>query len=685
MPMTHPYLLCLWRYALVFAFVVAAPAGLRGGDPRPDDVVGLLRRSADLHLQQPSGIALNDWIIAPLYDGLVRLAIATDDPKYLAAVLEFGRQSGWKPRWRPYHADDQAVGHAWLDVFLMDRSHIERLEPIKAHLDNVLSNPVREDVGLRRRTGEPGRPTTDRWTWCDALYMAPPTLTRLYTATGDPRYLEFLDQEFRYCYKQLYDRDARLFYRDARFIDQRTPGGHKVFWGRGNGWVFGGLALLLEHLPPAHPTREFYTQLFRDMSRSVLATQQPDGLWRPSLLDPDQFPLGETSGSGLFVFGLAWGLNHGLLDPDVFRPALFRGWHGLVTRVQPNGFVGFVQPPGSAPGQLSADSGHDYGTGAFLLAGSEVLRVLGAAASPDCSALLRRAEQLEAATASRPRAYARLMRERKEAVAWENDRVAFRIYGPDLRASGEGGGGVWSKRVPYPVINMWYDAMLAGQSSDHKDTGEGFDGYKVGDSLGCGGTALWLEDRMVTADVYQFADVYWTALDRAEVRAIYEYPVEYRGGRIFEYRTIRLRMGQRLCEVSSTFSSVGGKNIHPIAGFDVPVVVGLVTQSPSATIVLDPGAGLAAVHDDFAGYLLHTGVVADPADVLRMERAPHLGEPKGATRALVFLRPDANSTVHYRTGFAWTGDGENTTEEHWRDHLRTVGMAAARRSQATDP
>lgn len=92
------------------------------------------------------------------------------------------------------------------------------------------------------------------------------------------------------------------------------------------------------------------------MTTAILAAQPPDALWRPSLLDPTQIPLGETSGSGFFVFGLAWGVNHGLLARAKHWPAIPRGWAGLVTRTKPDGFVGYVQAIGAAPAPLTSES-----------------------------------------------------------------------------------------------------------------------------------------------------------------------------------------------------------------------------------------------------------------------------------------------------------------------------------------
>src|SRR6185436_10302316 len=231
---------------------------------------------------------------------------------------------------------------------------------------------------------------------------APPTLTLLARATGDARYLHFLDTEFRATYQALFDPQEKLFYRDARFIGMRTPNGEKVFWSRGNAWVYAGLALMLDVLPADYPTRQFYVDVFRQMSPAVLTTQQPDGHWYPSLKDPQHVPVGETSGSALFVLGLAWGVRHGVLDEATYWPAVVRGWNAILARIGPTGATSFVQPVGAAPETFDPSTREAYGTGAVLMAGAEILRALGAAASVEPSKLLAHADVLRAPDLSAP-------------------------------------------------------------------------------------------------------------------------------------------------------------------------------------------------------------------------------------------------------------------------------------------
>jgi rhamnogalacturonyl hydrolase YesR len=639
----------------------------------PAAITAALKRSADWQLANPSGTEIRDWIIAPLYDGLLRTALTTGDPEYLAAVIRMGTQAGWMPSNRVYHADDHAVGHAWLDVYLMDRSQEQRLVPMRDRLSHVMDHPITEDLAFGTKPQTQGVSITDRWTWCDALYMAPPTLTRLFTATGDRKYLDFLDQEFQYTHDHLYDPAEKLFYRDATFFDKKTPNGKKVFWSRGNGWVYGGLALMLEHLPKDHARRGFYEKLFKEMTTAVLAAQQEDGLWRPSLLDPLEIPVGETSGSGFFTFGLAWGVNHGLLDREKHLPAITRAWNGLLTRVKPDGTVGYVQPVGAAPDHLEADSTQDYGTGAFLLAGSEILRLSGAKPA-DAATLLKQAEKLLEDDLT-PRAWARLVPERKDDLAWENDKVAFRMYGPALRSGPEDSGiDLWTKRVARPVIVKWYVDELKHGRSYHTDHGEGLDAFKVGDTRGCGGLALWIDGKPVTSDTYVSAEIIWTGPDVAEFHTAFRYPVKVDGKPLFEYRVTRLRKGERLVDITSTFSNQPGqrfRNRKPGVGIPQEVAIGLTAQSKDASVTLDAAKGIAAIHGPFAGSTLGTGIVVDPASVVRTEQVPASGKDSPGAQVMLVVRPDAQGRVSYRAGFAWGADGDITSGKAWLDYLES--------------
>jgi unsaturated rhamnogalacturonyl hydrolase len=200
---------------------------------------------------------------------------------------------------------------------------------------------------------------------------------RLYAATGDERYMNYAVSNFWRTADFLYDKDEHLFFRDSTFFDKREANGAKIFWSRGNGWVFASIVRMLQYLPTNSPDRPRFERLFKDMAAKILACQQPDGMWRASLLDPNDYPEPEASGSALFTYGLAWGVNQGLLDRDTFDSSARKAWYlGLVKCVDADGRITHIQPHGSEPVKFPDDSTAPYGSGVFLLAGSEVYRML---------------------------------------------------------------------------------------------------------------------------------------------------------------------------------------------------------------------------------------------------------------------------------------------------------------------
>ncbi|MGN6553082.1 MAG: glycoside hydrolase family 88/105 protein, partial [Verrucomicrobiota bacterium] len=191
-------------------------------------------------------------------------------------------------------------------------------------------------------------------------------------ATDDRRYLDFAVTNWWRTSEYLYDNDEHLYFRDSTYFQKREANGKKVFWSRGNGWVMGGLVRVLQLLPKDHPSRPRFEQQFKEMADKILQCQQSDGLWRASLLDPESYPLKETSGSGFYTYALAYGVNQGLLERARFEPAVNRAWAALVACVEPDGKLTHVQPIGADPKAFDKSSTEIYGVGAFLLAGSEV-------------------------------------------------------------------------------------------------------------------------------------------------------------------------------------------------------------------------------------------------------------------------------------------------------------------------
>jgi rhamnogalacturonyl hydrolase YesR len=324
---------------------------------KPRAIRKAMRKVADWQLRTGESRFNVDWTFAALYDGLLAASRATGDPRYHDAVLRFAEHSGWKLGPRFAHADDEAVAQSYLELYA-EHPEPQRIAAIQAEADKLLVRP-----------DDPKQPL---WWWCDALFMAPPALARLAKATGDSRYLDFMDRQWWITSGLLYDPALHLYSRDATFLDQHEKNGAKLFWSRGNGWVLGGLARVLPYLPPNYPSRERYVAQFLEMVKAVVAIQGQDGLWRSGLLDGPSYPNPEVSGSAFFTFAIAWGINQGLLDRAAYEPVVAKAWKGLLAHVYADGRLGSIQKIGGAPGSLTPGGSYVYGVGAYLLAGSEL-------------------------------------------------------------------------------------------------------------------------------------------------------------------------------------------------------------------------------------------------------------------------------------------------------------------------
>ncbi|RZJ85379.1 MAG: glycoside hydrolase family 88 protein [Massilia sp.] len=222
----------------------------------------------------------------------------------------------------------------------------------------------------------------DYWWWVDGLYMVMPVMTKLYKATGNRQYLEKLYQYYSHTNAIMFDAEANLYYRDARYVypQHKSVNGKKDFWARGDGWAFAALARVLSDLPADDPHRGEYVERLQAMAAALLAAQQPEGYWTRSLIDPAHAPGPETSGTAFFTYGLLWGINNGVLPRDRYLPAAQRGWRYLTTvALHPDGKLGYVQPIGdrAIPGQVvDMNSTAHFGVGAFLLAGAEMVRLI---------------------------------------------------------------------------------------------------------------------------------------------------------------------------------------------------------------------------------------------------------------------------------------------------------------------
>ena len=285
-----------------------------------------------------------------------------------------GAKSDDKSKWKyaTYGEDDEHVMFGDWQICFQTYADLYRLLP-----DDRKIRRAREVMEYQMST-----PQNDYWWWADGLYMVMPVMTKLYNITGNDKYLDKLYEYIQYSDSIMLDSETGLYYRDAKYVypKHKSTNSKKDFWARGDGWVLAGLAKVLKDLPADYKNRKFFEDKFVKLADAVVASQQPEGYWTRSMLDPEHAPGPETSGTAFFTYGLLWGINNGLLENPKYTSAALKGWNYLSkTALQKDGSVGYVQPIGekAIPGQVvDRNSVSNFGTGAFLLAACEYVRYL---------------------------------------------------------------------------------------------------------------------------------------------------------------------------------------------------------------------------------------------------------------------------------------------------------------------
>lgn len=361
----------LAAFALLFATRATAQPPIMAAERLADWQLARLQGANGVSRNAAETADSRSWIRAAFWIGLTALADRDPQPRFRDAILTMGRANGWTTEPRPYHADAQAMIQPYLWA-VGKGAGVAARGPARAKFDYILAHRPRATLAwYQPPSGYDDTECLVRWCWCDAIFMAPPGWIEMTRQTGDRRYADYALSEFWAMTNFLYDPKEGLYYRDSRFFERRDGKGRKLFWSRGNGWVFAGLARMIPLLPKGSSDRVKMEGLFREMASRLAAAQKPDGYWAPSLLAPENSPP-ETSGTGFFTYGLAWGVKAGLLDRRTYEPVARRGWAALERAIQPDGRLGWVQQVSDRPDEVSAGDTQYYGVGAFLLAATAI-------------------------------------------------------------------------------------------------------------------------------------------------------------------------------------------------------------------------------------------------------------------------------------------------------------------------
>ena len=331
------------------------------------------------------------WTRAVYYEGLMELYKVDPQQRYIDYTDRWADFHKWTPRngITTCDADDQCCEQTYLDRYMMTK-------------DEKMIVHVKENLAYQMKTGNDKKANGELygwWTWIDAIQMAMPVYSKMFRITGEQKYIDHAMRMYTWSRDTLagglFNTVEGLWWRDADYVPPyKEKDGNNCYWSRGSGWVYAALVKVMEDLEAVMKTntkakkaaKKYYKSLKKDfilMSQGLLSCQREDGFWNPSLMSEANYGGKELTGTSLFLYGMSWGMNHGILKAKQYKPACDRAWNAMVKdAVHQDGFLGWVQGTGKDPsaGQpLAYDKVpdfEDYGTGCFLLGAVEYYKLI---------------------------------------------------------------------------------------------------------------------------------------------------------------------------------------------------------------------------------------------------------------------------------------------------------------------
>ena len=374
--------------SLLAVFIIYFPVFAEDNIFSKSYIKSMIDKVNDYQYNNPWTEKDGDWIRGTYYTGVMACYQATGDIKLLNQSDEWGESLDWKlPVLRPGERGEPVTlltaAQTFLESYMADKKDY-KIKPTIAHLeDENIINPITKPL-----------------TWyhdykgnrcADGLFVGPPALTMLYTVTKDEKYLQWMESWFWETYGNLFDLQENLFYRDNRFfpycIEERkndpewkgnhqvTAAGNKVIWSRGNGWALASITRILKYLPKDHASYPRYLTVYKSMAESLKSRQLEEGYWSSNLADPNDFPGKETSGTSFFIYGLTYGINNGILDRAEYLPVVKKAWKFVCDAVSEEGKIQWGQIVGDRPVVVKKEDSHEFISGIFLLAASEMYKL----------------------------------------------------------------------------------------------------------------------------------------------------------------------------------------------------------------------------------------------------------------------------------------------------------------------
>lgn len=386
--------------------------------------------------------------------------------------------------------------------------------------------------------------------WIDIAFTVSPFFLYAGLLEGNREYVDYAAYEALAMCRQLYDPATDLYHQGFRHPNSMPEMEiSEDNWSRGNGWMSMALGTLIRDYP--HDGR-YWDDIVSESRRfysAICRVQDENGMWRQEMSNPESYV--ETSGSGQLLAGLGAAIEAGILDRKEYLPFFEKGLKGLLGYIDPDGSIGHTCMGNCVPGKgfkKDFEAKHWYyneshSFGPAVLALSQALRL-------GFKEVMLDAPPGSANDPDRPRTHVALSAEGDKDLAWENDRIAFRVYSKD----GKSGVDVWAKTVDYSIIDKWLcgDARLT-------DSGEGCDWYEPGEGRGAGGSGIWADGQIFTSTAFARCSI--ERDDESRIAFTLEFdPYEAAGEIITESKRIEMVRETSFYRVTHTVTTASGKD-----------------------------------------------------------------------------------------------------------------------------
>ncbi len=530
---------------------------------------------------------------------------------------------------------------------------------ITNQLDSQVAVAATKMMKLQKRS--PEGLMTANWAkndqvFIDIAFAVTPYLLYSGLKSGNKEYIDLAVTETLELFRILKDKKTGLLHQARGFNGVGSISEDN--WSRGNGWGAFAIACLVRDLPESHPKRNEVVTLAQQFFKSAVRLQNKEGLWYQEMTDKSSYV--ETSGSGLLLYGLGIMLEKNLLEAQ-YLDNFKLGLRGFTSYIGSDGSVSHTCFSCLAPNKGTKKDyklrpwvyNDHHAFGPVVLAFAQAAKMGIEKITP----LKRMGLYSIADSPKMERCH--LVYARGSDVAWENDRMSYRVYGPSVRQKVGNGVDVWAKKVNYSIMDKWFKLNSEGKDY-HTDRGEGCDFYNMGKLRGCGAIAIWLDGKPYPSETFDSYKFIKNQIDGIAVQLNYQ-TWNVPGMKMEEKKIIEMNLGTNLFKVTSTLKSDTER--------ELTIAIGITTYGKPEIVQNKKNSSLAVWENLHAEHgSLGTAVIVNPENFVGY--ASYSGDE------YVLVKVKTNVPFVYYAGAGWDKSKYFKTNTDWFNYVNKEAKKA---------